>query len=319
MNDPLAIREWILKAHTPIWTGDANRNGDRLVLSGVLGSIRWWFEVVVRGLSGAACDPSFEDRGNPNGSRCPERSVKRATNAGHHCVVCELFGCTGWSRKFRFQVLDKNGKPFRSGIKADDTFNLRFVPLRPVRAEEWELLDVTLRLIAHYGSLGGKTVLKPSDESGRGHLPHHQDYGIVEITARAVANVDGRKLLDYVRAGHWRSMNRGDFAWASLASFWSVNGKYLARQSNTTSTFNRVIDRPEPKSQAASNSGWLAGWQRESKKVLSFKNPQRTFGFVKPGIIDFGKMKKRLGTVWLDLNEGDFVTGDEVLKSLLNS
>lgn len=39
--------EWKLKALTPIWTGDVNQKGDRLIPTGLMGSLRWWFEVLV--------------------------------------------------------------------------------------------------------------------------------------------------------------------------------------------------------------------------------------------------------------------------------
>jgi len=155
--------EFKLKALTDIWTGDVNRQGNRLIATGLLGSIRWWFEVLVRGLGGKACDPTLP------GVRCPASS-KTPSEPGHHCVVCELFGCTGWARKFRFEVLDKNGEPKQSQIKAGDIFILRFTELRPIREEEWCLLGLTLRLIAEYGAIGGKTVLKPSDEPGLADL-----------------------------------------------------------------------------------------------------------------------------------------------------
>jgi CRISPR type III-B/RAMP module RAMP protein Cmr1 len=155
--------EFTLKALTDIWTGDVNRQGNRLIATGLLGSIRWWFEVLVRGLGGEACDPTLPE------VRCPASS-KTPSEPGHHCVVCELFGCTGWARKFRFEVLDKNGEPKQSQIKAGDIFILRFTELRPIREEEWCLLGLTLRLIAEYGAIGGKTVLKPSDEPGLADL-----------------------------------------------------------------------------------------------------------------------------------------------------
>ncbi len=307
MKQPLTAREWTLNALTPIWTGDANRQGDRLIPTGLLGSIRWWFEVLVRGLDGKACDPSDVN------SRCPDKDGKR-------CLVCEAFGCTSWSRKFRLQLLGKDHKPLSKAIKAGEIFYLRVTPLRFIHDEEWGLLDLTLRLIADYGAIGGRTVFKPTEEAGRGHLAHHQDYGIVAVKAGdAVVNVAREKLLNHVRASRWRSMNHGDFSWASLASFWSVKGRYLARQTSNISTFNRVIDRPEPKNQAAGGGGWLAGRQGESKKVFSFKNPPRTYGFVKPGSIDFRQMKERLKRAWPDLKDADFVPGDKVIRRLLNN
>jgi CRISPR-associated RAMP protein, Cmr1 family len=148
------------KALTDLWTGDFNGKSGRLIPTGLLGSIRWWFEVLVRGLGGNACDPSD--------TKCEDRN---------HCVVCELFGCTGWARKFRFEVLDGNGDTKTDQITKDDTktdqtkqnqtFSLCFTPLRPIRVEEWTLLDATLRLIAGYGAIGGKTVFKPTDETRR--------------------------------------------------------------------------------------------------------------------------------------------------------
>ena len=87
-----------MQALTDVWTGDAgtaqSKQADRLIPTGMLGSIRWWFEVLVRGLGGAPCDPSANQKACLN---------------EEHCVVCELFGCTGWARKFRFDVRNAQG------------------------------------------------------------------------------------------------------------------------------------------------------------------------------------------------------------------
>ena len=112
-------RTYELSAKTDLWTGDAKGEPNRLIATGLLGSIRWWFEVLVRGLKGNACDPT--------GKQCEGRN---------HCVVCELFGCTGWARKFRFEVLDKDGNVQAPQIEKDHNFGLRFTPLRLIRAEE---------------------------------------------------------------------------------------------------------------------------------------------------------------------------------------
>jgi len=304
-------RTYQFKALTDLWTGSVTleeRNGqmkektgpDRLITTGLLGSIRWWFEVLVRGLDGSACDPT--------GTKCGDRD---------HCVVCELFGCTGWARKFRFEVLDGNGNTKRSG----QTFNLHFTPLRPICGEEWTLLDVTLRLIAEYGAIGGKTVFKPTDESSRARQLHHKDYGLVEMVSPQ--QFDGTDLGDLGKyLSKWRKLNHGEFAWASLQHFWCVNGKYLGRIDSNKSTFNQVLGRQEAKNQgqqlATRNDGtarWLAGSQQESKKVFSFKDPARTFGFVKPGLIDFNTMKQRLTNAW-GQNGWDFLAGDMIINQL---
>lgn len=60
---------------------------------------------------------------------------------------------------------------------------------------------------------------------------------------------------------------------------------------------------------------WLAGSQQESKKVFSFKNPARTFGFVKPGLINHETMKQRLEKVW-ENKDWKFLCGEEIIKQL---
>jgi len=314
-------RAWLLKARSPVWTGGADRKRERTVTTGLLGSLRWWLEVVVRGLGGCACDPAESD------GRCPDKNDK-------HCVVCELFGCTGRARKFRFDVLDESGKIKRDQIKKYETFQFRFTPLRPMRDEEWALLDLTLRLIADYGAIGGKTVLKPSDEKDREKELHHQDYGLIAIAKSPDSPPMSKEVLQRYLASGWRSVDHGDFSWASLKSFWCVRRK-LARQSKTQSAFNRLLGRNEDKSikekkgksvirwsDSLANGKdevfrWLAGSKRESKKVFSFKDPACTFGFVKPGLLSLDEMRERLKGGWSGLADNEFLTGPTILDRLL--
>ncbi len=309
-------REWVLKAQSPIWTGDADRNGGRTVTTGLLGSLRWWFEVLVRGLGGSACDPAESD------GRCPDKNDK-------HCVVCELLGCTGRARKFRFDVLDEAGKVKRDQIKKDGTFRFRFTPLHPMRDEEWTLLDLTLRLIADYGAIGGKTVYKPTNEPNRQNASHHRDYGLIQIhQPPRVTSKAKDELKSYVDLSRWCRVNHGDFAWASLEHFWCVKGRYLARDGNNQSSFNRLLGRSMKKNrgqqlfQDTPADRWLAGLQQESKKVFSFKEPEearRTFGFVKPGLLTLDQMRERLNGVWQDLKNEEFLTGPTILDRLLSN
>lgn len=316
---PLAKEKtYQFKALTDLWTGSVDGKADRLVTTGLLGSIRWWFEVLVRGLGGGACDPSDTE--------CGDRT---------HCVVCEFFGCTGWARKFRFEVKDQNGqvrgkmnknngKEYAPQINKDEIFSFNFTPFRPIKPKEWALLDATLHLIAEYGAIGGKTVFRPSDEPGRANKPYHKDYGLIKITqAPQIDRIELHALKTYVSASQWRRVNHGDFDWASLQYFWCVNGKYLSRQNSNASTFNRVIGRPEAKQQASGNDSWLAGQRpdrrnniaAESKKVFSFKDQPRTFGFVKPGLIDFNAMQQKLINAWGN-NGWTFLTSNKIINQL---
>lgn len=329
----MEVKDWQLKALTHIWTGDASRKGDRLIPTGIMGALRWWFEVLVRGLGGRACDPTSD-------VRCPDKNVQQAEKPGHHCVVCEFFGCTGWARKFRLMVLDERGQVIQNQIQAGQTFILRFLPLRPIREEEWCLLDATLRLIADYGAMGGKTVLKPSDESNRQNQLHHQDFGIVAVDRRPEGIDCNQQLASaYVHGSRYRrNFIDNAFSWASLQQFWCVKGRYLERRKQKNSSFNAVVGRKQDKSikeKQGKNvirysdlfekrndeiSKWLAGRQRESKKVFSFKDPEvarRTFGFVNPGLVNFQEIESRLGRVWPEFEaEHEFQQGEQIIEKL---
>ena len=217
--------------------------------------------------------------------------------------------------------MDKDGKVKIKQIEKDDEFQLRFTPLRPIRIEEWTLLDATIRLIAEYGAIGGKTVFKPTDESRRASKLHHKDFGLVRMTqSRQFAGTGRGDLETYL--SKWRKLNHGEFAWASLQHFWCVNGKYLGRQDNNKSIFNQVLGRQEVKNQGQHLANrkdvtvkWLAGSQQESKKVFSFKNPPRTFGFVKPGLIDLDAISQRLQNVW-GKDGWELLTGKKIIDRL---
>jgi CRISPR-associated protein Cmr1 len=283
-------KTWTLRALTDIWTGDADGKPDRLITTGLLGSIRWWFEVLVRGLGGRACDPTSP-------VRCPDSGIKDPTKPGHHCVVCELFGCSGWARKFRFEVLDKSGLSRISQIKKDDIFQLRFTELRPIQPEEWALLDLTLRLIADYGAIGGKTTAK------------NTDYGLIRLEQDDLVQAQSRRaqLEHYVHSSHWRRLKDHGFVWASLSNLWFVAGRFL-----NAGQFDAVLTIDE----------WVKGRRGVSKKVLSFKEPEegrRTFGFVKPGTVEFDAIKKRLQEkAWSGL-EAEFRRGEQILEELLRA
>jgi CRISPR-associated protein Cmr1 len=298
----------------------------------LLGSIRWWFEVVVRGMGGSACDPAESD------GRCPDKNDK-------HCVVCELFGCTGRARKFRFDVLDESGKIKRNQIQKGEAFRFRFTPLRPMRDEEWALLDITLRLIADYGAIGGKTVFKPSDEKDREKEPHHQDCGLIAMAKSPDSPPMNKQALQRYLASGWRSVNHRDFGWASVENFWSVGARCLTRENSTRSSFNNILGRDQrktcadcgkvhnppakcpqtrkhPRRYSDQNPSpqpekWLAGGRAESKKIFSFKDPPRTFGFVKPDLLTLDDMQERMRGVWPDLKNEEFLIGPTILERLL--
>ncbi|MGQ9720271.1 MAG: type III-B CRISPR module RAMP protein Cmr1 [Candidatus Jordarchaeum sp.] len=125
------MRKFAIKLEelTKIWTGDADKKSSKLLReTGIIGSLRWWYEAMIRGLRGTACDPTD--------TNCKDNN---------HCDACELFGCTGWARKFRLEVEKENRN-----------VTLQFMELREMSNLELALLNITIKIIAEYGSLGGK-------------------------------------------------------------------------------------------------------------------------------------------------------------------
>jgi len=97
-----------IRTLTPLWTGGVNGKVDRIHETGIIGSVRWWYEVMVRGLGGHVCDPSqgkcaFDAEKYAKSTALSER--QRLRDAGL-CDVCQVFGATGWRRRFRLTIED---------------------------------------------------------------------------------------------------------------------------------------------------------------------------------------------------------------------
>lgn len=87
---------------TPLWTGDIERNSSHVKDTSIVGSLRWWYEALVREMDGKACNVTSD---NPR-ERCDYERDK-----GNICDACKLFGCTGYSRRFRLDVGEINSIP----------------------------------------------------------------------------------------------------------------------------------------------------------------------------------------------------------------
>ncbi len=162
MPEPIVVT---LQPLTPLWTGDADQRGNRIRETGILGSLRWWYEALVRGLGLYACDPS-------SGS-CVYDERRKLVSI---CRACQLFGCTGYSRRFRLAVAGggsagqltevrilkpgtSNHRGWRIPRNVCAPFTLALHPLRPDALDDFERAAIrhTLHLIEQYGALGAKT------------------------------------------------------------------------------------------------------------------------------------------------------------------
>ncbi|PIE31965.1 type III-B CRISPR module RAMP protein Cmr1 [candidate division KSB3 bacterium] len=72
--------ELTLKTLTPIWTGGIDGTCDRIHETGIIGSLRWWYEALVR------IDPEL------------------LRECGM-CEVCQNYGTTGWRQRFKLEMI----------------------------------------------------------------------------------------------------------------------------------------------------------------------------------------------------------------------
>lgn len=172
-----------LKMLTPLWTAGAVRGQmDRVRETGIIGSLRFWYEAALRAMDLHICDPTSDN----NENRC------RLEEGGSLCAACRLFGATGQSRRFRLRidggaelfygnnVLLPSGRVHnrRTGgwyLQAQSRtgdLTIKIVPL--ARVDEINNLLLPLALIHRHASLGAKI---------------SNGYGVVEIN-----NKDGKPI-----------------------------------------------------------------------------------------------------------------------------
>ncbi len=287
--------EFRLRTLTPLWTGGVDQTCDRLHETGLIGSLRWWYEALVRGLGGYACDPTSD-------GRCPDEN-------GRRCAACELFGCTGWARKFRLRVLDEQGRVVQNGLVANQTVQLQFLELRPMCYEERWLLVKTVEIAVTYGALGGKTTLKPQRDQRKG-----ADNGIVKvISIPGLTKPDNiAQFLEQFRQVTLEGA-------ADLCWFFFVKGAFLwRRQMNALMGLSedgqRVIGN-EPYQRFLRGRRGDATHDAISKKLFSFRvDGGRIWGYAKDSqmrdtVVE--EIKKALGK-----RNYTVKTGEEVLHEL---
>ena len=168
-NEQLEIT---LKTLTPIWTGGADGSMDRLHETSIIGSLRWWYEAIVRGLGGHACDPT---------QHTCIYDTDKANNG--LCDVCQLFGTTGWRRRFRLVITGQNLQPIWT--PTNQTLNVR----PPNRNRGWylpagQMGTLTLRFIGDSDSLSRLvSLLLFMEKWGSIGAKPQLGYGLFQITA----------------------------------------------------------------------------------------------------------------------------------------
>ncbi|MFC0905019.1 type III-B CRISPR module RAMP protein Cmr1 [Clostridium sp. MT-14] len=173
-----------LESLTPIWTGNAFGKTTKIKASSILGSIRWWYEIICRSLGKRVCD-------NESSKKCELKEREflkdlsenmdedKALDDQKICPVCKLFGCNGWAGKIKLIVDDRRGENTADEVqkiqietrkestkkrslegkmfKKGGTLKLSIYPVKELKTEEIELLNLTIRIISDYAALGSRT------------------------------------------------------------------------------------------------------------------------------------------------------------------
>lgn len=166
---------------TPLWTAGADsKKMDRLHETGIIGSLRWWYGAMIQGLGGCAGD---HEKGGcqfnaDEYAKHPELPKRERLQKAGLCDVCQLFGATGWKRRFNMEIgqgeklfeeskillpsgrVHPGKKEPRAGgwLLMPDSVMGKNIPLRFyfTDPEDAEKLKILLSLIERHGTLGAK-------------------------------------------------------------------------------------------------------------------------------------------------------------------
>jgi len=239
--------EFKLKALSDIWTGGVEGDKTKLHLTGIKGSIRWWYEALIRGLHGYACDPSSGNGCKLNliefkkhvGDGKDERKVLEALNL-QICPACQMFGCTNWGSKFILRIENNHKSVITNQIKGDTPFKLKFIERKRFTITETKLINAAVKIITDYGAIGGKTTLKPSEKDFKnteqykdinGRIrKHHFDYGLIVFQPNQPSlDTDCKELSEYLKQNKANLNKENEKDWPDLINFWFVKGAYIDR------------------------------------------------------------------------------------------
>lgn len=229
-----------IKTLTPLWTGDVDGKCNKIKETGIIGSLRWWYEAIVRGLGGYACDPTSDNRCELSGKE--KTHEERLENL---CPSCFLFGCGGWKRGFRLEIttigqstpfqlatLDKKGKfnhrwlskIFEKSIGTDLPFGEVSLDFKWLRSdEEIEQLKALLSVMNYIGAIGAKT------QYGFGQFEWGDKMELKEATDIIQRFLESNTFKKGVNNEEWYSLDK----------FWRYEVK-LSTQNKLTEKFKKA-------------------------------------------------------------------------------
>lgn len=286
--------------------------------------MRWWYEAIVRGMGGYACDPS--NGGCEFNTKEYEKALKegkgldKALDIGLKkvCPACRLFGCTGWKR--RFKILVNNFEDtFTQGINGgySGNFEIEFYEIFNISDSEKWLLYQTLQIIENYGAFGGKTTKKPqNNQVGK-------DYGLIKVNlvnadwARKSDYNETQKRIETITENCGKSNNK---KWFNFRYYWVIKGEYLDRLK-----MNEIFGLDNKGNVATGEDEFLeflrgnrasSGKTGSSKKIFSFKSGNKIFGYVRSEQ-ELEIIKRKLQTK-IKQDTSHIITGKDILQNIQN-
>lgn len=318
-----------IRTLTPLWTGDIDRECKSIKETGIIGSLRWWYEALVRGLGGYACDPTSDD---PRYKKCELKQDKfnKAIKSGKSvqealdeqiCPACQLFGCTGWRKRFRIDIQGleendfKDGKGEKAGLRPDKKFSLNIFLLSDIDTKQKWLFQKALWIIEKYGAVGGRTTWKPNGSRGTPYgLIKIEDYGEIKNWGFESGKKEAISWLKRNRENIKRHLGReNNKNWFNFKFYWTLPNNYLNR-----SEMNKIVNRDESGEYTKSADNfdkWLGGDKGKSKKIFSFGEPEKkVFGYVRSKE-EMDKVKEKLQNIGKNISI--LGTGENIIEEVL--
>jgi len=226
-NEPITLK---IKTLTPLWTGGSDGKMDRVHETGIIGSIRWWYEVIARGLGYYICDPTSDNRCKLSG-----KEKDRKERISKLCPACYLFGTTGWKRMFNLPVtIDgkqsvRGNEPFSQATTSKINWNwlskifeknlddrdffgsleLRVLP-RCDRHQIEEQLKAVLSIMSNFGSLGAKPQF---------------GYGLFELADHTEETKESLRMINRFLKENCFIKKSDDKKGFSLKNYWKIEAE----------------------------------------------------------------------------------------------
>lgn len=307
-----------LKTLTPIWTGNVEMKCDRLHETGIIGSIRWWYEALVRGLDGYACDPT-DGEGCQFDTKSFQKTGDLEAELQKICPACQMFGCTGWGKKMRWIIDDSTMK--NEGNKGRiGHFTIEGIEVKHLKDEELWLLYSVFHIINVYGTIGGKCMLKPSTNRDRGHYCDDRGKVTVDFGDFKKPSVNKKTIKDFFSKQKKEMENNGSKTkteWPNLKRFF-----FSPEEALDAAKYKQLFDLCpyRYKKFLKGNKGDREN-AAQANKIASFKNfglppnskQKKFWGYTEDENEMYDAVKKKL-TVDLELKK--IKTGEEVIDEL---